>query len=86
MNTKKTHLSHYNVYYISAMANSRKCHYGEKSCRDLILDQTMPNVKPVYAIFTYYNMLKFQSDYPIMFLVIMYTNTHRAHTHTQTGR
>ena len=29
---------------------------------DLDLDQTMPNVKLVRAIFIYYNMLKFQVD------------------------
>ena len=31
-----------------------------KSCRDLDLDQTMPNVELVRAIFIYYNMFKFQ--------------------------
>ena len=33
-----------------------------KSCRDLDLDRTMPNVEFLRAIFIYYNMFKFQVD------------------------
>ena len=33
-----------------------------KSRHDLDLDQTMPNVELVRAIFKYYNMFKFQVD------------------------
>ena len=48
----------------------------EKIFGDLDLDWTMPNVELVRA---YYNMFKFEVDSPIIFWVIIYTDTH---THT----
>ena len=53
-----------------------------KSHCDLDLDQTMPNVELIRAIFIYYNMFKFQVDWTIIFLVIVYTDTQ---TDTQMG-
>ena len=38
-----------------------------KSRHDLDLDQTMPNVELVRAIFKYYNMFKFQWIEPLFF-------------------
>ena len=56
-----------------------------QSSRDLDLDRTMPNVELVRAIFIYYIMFKFQVDCTIIFLVIVYTDTH-THTETHTHR
>ena len=39
-----------------------------KSCRDLDLDRTMPNVELIQAIFIYYNIFKFHVPRLIIFL------------------
>ena len=52
-----------------------------KSRRDLDLGRTMPNVELVRAIFIYYNMFKFQVNWAIIFLVIVYTDR-QTDTHT----
>ena len=51
-----------------------------KSHRDLDLDQTMPNVELVRAIFIYYSMFKFKWTEPLFF-ELSCTQTH-THTHT----
>ena len=52
------------------------------SYRDIDLDQTMPNVELVRAIFIYNNMFKFQVDWTSIFL------SYRVHrqTHTDTDK
>ena len=58
-----------------------------KSRRYLDLDWTMPNIELIRAFSVYYNRIKFQMDYTIIFCVIVYTDTHaHAHAHTQTAR
>ena len=47
---------------------------GSKSCPDLDLDRTMPNVKLLCDIFKYYNISKFQVPRLIIFLVIVLTD------------
>ena len=61
--------------YFGKWRNISKSHY------DLDLHRTMSNVELVRATFKYYNMFKFQVHGTIIFLVIMYTDTH---THTDT--
>ena len=58
-----------------------------KSRHDLDLDRTMPNVELIRAIFKYYNMIKFQGDWTIIFWVIVYTDgktERRKDTHADT--
>ena len=52
-----------------------------KSHHDLDLDQTMPNVKIVQAIYIYYNMFKFLSGFNHYFL--SYHETEDRQTDTQ---
>ena len=57
-----------------------------KSCHDLDLGQTMPNIELVRVIFIHYNVYKFHVPRLISFRVIVrkthtHGNTH-AHTHT----
>ena len=61
---------------------------NSKSGRDLDLDQAMPNVELVRAIFIHYSMFNFQVDWTIIFWVIVYTDrhTHTDPTHRQTDR
>ena len=55
-----------------------------KTCHDLDLEQIMPNVELVRAIFIYYNISKFQVDLTIIFeLSCTQTDTHQ---HRQTDR
>ena len=58
---------------------------GKKiSCRDLNLDQTIPNVELIRDIFIYYNIFKFQNQ--LFFeLSFLHTQTH-THTNTHTHR
>ena len=51
-----------------------------KSCCELDLNQTIPSVGLVRAIFIYYNMLKLQVDWTIIFIV--YTDSRTAETQT----
>ena len=53
----------------------------KKSCRDLGLDRTKPNVKLIQDIFICYNIFEFQVPRLIIFLVIVLPDTQ---TDTQT--
>ena len=53
-----------------------------KSRRDLDLDQTMPNVEHVRAIFIYYKLFKFKWIDQLFFEL----SCTQLHTHTQTDR
>ena len=54
-----------------------------KSCRDLELDQTVPNVELIRNIFICYNLFEFQVPRLIFLSYRAYRHTDR-HTHTQT--
>ena len=56
---------------------------NSKSCRDLDLGPTMPNIKLVRVIFIYYNAFKFHVPRSISFIVQKNTHTHME-THTNT--
>ena len=57
---------------------------NSKSCSDLDLVPTMPNIELVQDIFIYNNVLKFHVPRLITFCVIVQKHTHtHTHTHTQ---
>ena len=56
-----------------------------KSCRDLDLGPTMPNIELVRVIFIDYNVFKLHVPRSISFRVIIQKHTHmETHTHTHT--
>ena len=58
-----------------------------KSCCDLDLGPTMPNIELVRVIFIYYKVFKFHVPRSIFFRVIVQKHTHtETHTHTHTYR